>query len=136
MAKNIQETSRLHPFLAVAWRRKSTILALFALTAILLHLLLRYGLGFDEGVTRQPLLATLVVGGLPLLFELLGKLWKREFGSDLLGGISIVTSVLLGDRLGAIYTPVALAVALAAWAGRGEATRFLAVLVIATPCPL
>ena len=42
----------------------------------------------------------------------------------------------LGDRLGAIYTPVALIVALVAWAISGEAVRFLAVLVIATPCPL
>jgi heavy metal translocating P-type ATPase len=42
----------------------------------------------------------------------------------------------LGDRLGAIYTPVALAVALLAWVLSGESVRFLAVLVIATPCPL
>ena len=42
----------------------------------------------------------------------------------------------LGDLLGAIYTPVALAVAFLAWALSGEAIRFLAVLVIATPCPL
>jgi heavy metal translocating P-type ATPase len=42
----------------------------------------------------------------------------------------------LGDQLGAIYTPVALAVAGLAWATTGSATRFLAVLVIATPCPL
>src|SRR5690606_12262898 len=42
----------------------------------------------------------------------------------------------LGDQLGAIYTPIALAVAFAAWWMSGEAIRFLAVLVIATPCPL
>jgi heavy metal translocating P-type ATPase len=42
----------------------------------------------------------------------------------------------LGDRLGAVYTPVALAVAALAWAVSGESVRFLAVLVIATPCPL
>jgi heavy metal translocating P-type ATPase len=42
----------------------------------------------------------------------------------------------LGDQLGAIYTPVALAVALLAWVLSGEPIRFLAVLVIATPCPL
>ncbi|HVK07280.1 MAG TPA: heavy metal translocating P-type ATPase [Gemmataceae bacterium] len=42
----------------------------------------------------------------------------------------------LGDRLGAVYTPVAVAVALAAWAGSGDPLRFLAVLVVATPCPL
>ncbi len=42
----------------------------------------------------------------------------------------------LGDQLGAYYTPVAVALALGAWAFSGEAVRFLAVLVIATPCPL
>ncbi len=42
----------------------------------------------------------------------------------------------LGDKLGAIYTPLALTVAFIAWALSGEPLRFLAVLVIATPCPL
>ncbi len=42
----------------------------------------------------------------------------------------------LGDQLGAFYTPLAVAIAVAAWLGSGEAIRFLAVLVIATPCPL
>lgn len=42
----------------------------------------------------------------------------------------------LGDQLGAVYTPLAVGIALAAWAVSGEATRFLAVLVVATPCPL
>jgi cation transport ATPase len=42
----------------------------------------------------------------------------------------------LGDQLGAIYTPVALVVALLAWFLSGDSLRFLAVLVIATPCPL
>ncbi len=42
----------------------------------------------------------------------------------------------LGDQLGAIYTPLAVAIAVAAWAISGETTRFLAVLVVATPCPL
>jgi heavy metal translocating P-type ATPase len=42
----------------------------------------------------------------------------------------------LGDHLGAIYTPVAVSVAVLAWVTSGEAIRFLAVLVIATPCPL
>jgi cation transport ATPase len=45
------------------------------------------------------LLATLALGGLPLLYDLLRKFLKREFGSDLLGGISIVTSIPLGEYL-------------------------------------
>jgi heavy metal translocating P-type ATPase len=42
----------------------------------------------------------------------------------------------LGDQLGAIYTPVALAIAVIAWVVGGSADRFLSVLVVATPCPL
>jgi len=42
----------------------------------------------------------------------------------------------LGDQLGTLFAPVALALALAAWYCTSDAIRFLAVLVIATPCPL
>lgn len=42
----------------------------------------------------------------------------------------------LGDKLGAWYAPLALAAAIAAWWYSGDVVRFLAVLVIATPCPL
>jgi heavy metal translocating P-type ATPase len=42
----------------------------------------------------------------------------------------------LGDQLGALYTPLALAIAGAAWALSGDPLRFLAVAVVATPCPL
>jgi P-type E1-E2 ATPase len=42
----------------------------------------------------------------------------------------------LGDQLGAIYTPLAVTVAMVAWAVSLDPTRFLAVLVVATPCPL
>lgn len=42
----------------------------------------------------------------------------------------------LGDQLGAIYTPVAVGIAILAWFFSGSPTRFLAVLVVATPCPL
>jgi heavy metal translocating P-type ATPase len=42
----------------------------------------------------------------------------------------------LGDRLGAWYTPIALGLAITAWIWSGQPVRFLAVLVVATPCPL
>ncbi len=42
----------------------------------------------------------------------------------------------LGDQIGAFFAPLALVVAVAAWYLTGDATRFLAVLVVATPCPL
>jgi heavy metal translocating P-type ATPase len=42
----------------------------------------------------------------------------------------------LGDQIGAVYTPLAIVIALLAWAFSGDALRFLGVLVVATPCPL
>ncbi|MDD5274622.1 MAG: heavy metal translocating P-type ATPase [Methylovulum sp.] len=42
----------------------------------------------------------------------------------------------LGDQLGALYTPLAIIIAMIAWVISDDVIRFLAVLVIATPCPL
>ncbi len=81
------------------WQRKTTIIAVFSIGGILAHLLLRYGAHAAPGVYRLPLLITLVLGGLPQVYDLGGKLLRREFGSDLLGGISIITSVILGEYL-------------------------------------
>lgn len=265
--------------------RFSTAIAVLCLAAIGAHLVMRFGMSAPTAASNVPLLAAIAIGGAPLLYDLFRKFLRREFGSDLLGGISILTSLWLGeylagsiivlmlaggaalesyalrsassvldalarrvplvahrradgattdvalddiavddtleihpheicrvdgevleghgvmdesyltgepfeitktrgsrvisgaingnavlvirttrraadsryarimnvmrdseatrprlrrlgDQLGAIYTPVALAIALAAWAATGDATRFLAVLVIATPCPL
>lgn len=42
----------------------------------------------------------------------------------------------LGDQIGAVYAPAAIIIALGAWVIGGDASLFLAVLVVATPCPL
>ncbi len=42
----------------------------------------------------------------------------------------------LGDQIGMVFTPMALTVAVLAWLLTGDMERFLAVLVVATPCPL
>jgi heavy metal translocating P-type ATPase len=81
------------------WRRKSTLIAVLALAGIITHLVLRFGFDAKTGTQHLPLLITLVIGGLPMLYDLLRKLLKREFGSDLLGGVSIITSVFLGEYL-------------------------------------
>ena len=81
------------------WQRKSAVIAAFSIVAIISYLLLRFGFHATPETCRIPLLATLILGGLPMLYDLLCKLLKLEFGSDLLGGISIITSVLLGEYL-------------------------------------
>ena len=81
------------------WQRKSTFIGAFSIAAIVAYLWLRFGLRATSQTYEIPLLATLILGGLPMLYDLLRKLLKLEFGSDLLGGISIITSVLLGQYL-------------------------------------
>ena len=66
---------------------------------IALHLLFRYLFHTRELIVLVPLYAVLLLGGVPLVAELVRKLAKREFGSDLLAGISIVTSVIEGEYL-------------------------------------
>jgi heavy metal translocating P-type ATPase len=80
--------------------------AIAGLTCVLiaLHLVIRFGLhatGSFHGITiaDAPLLAVLAVGGVPLVLELVVHLFNGEFGSDLLAGLSIVVSVLLGEYL-------------------------------------
>jgi heavy metal translocating P-type ATPase len=44
--------------------------------------------------------------------------------------------IRLADRYAAVFLPVTLIAAAAAWIGSGDSVRALAVLVVATPCPL
>ncbi len=74
-------------------------IAALATVGIVAHLGLRFGAGVSVDKQLWPLWLVLFVGGVPLTVELLAKLIRGEFGSDLLAGISIVTSVLLEEYL-------------------------------------
>ncbi len=63
------------------------------------YLIARFLLHVPEAIQPWPLLAVLLLGGAPLLFDLLRKMLAGEFGADLLAGISILTSILLGEYL-------------------------------------
>jgi len=80
-------------------RRKQGVIAALAIVAIASHLVLRFAFYAESHVFEIPLLAALALGGVPLVWDLLVKLSRREFGSDLLAGISIVTSVILDEYL-------------------------------------
>jgi heavy metal translocating P-type ATPase len=82
-----------------AWRRTMSLITILSLGGIAAHLLLRFGLHTNPTLQHIPLWATLALGGIPLLYGLLKKLAQRQFGSDLLAGISIVSAVLLGEYL-------------------------------------
>jgi heavy metal translocating P-type ATPase len=78
---------------------KETYIAGFTLLAIILHVVLRYALHFPSLTFNAPLFVALVIGGIPMVWELAKKLVKRQFGSDLLAGVSIITAILLGEYL-------------------------------------
>src|SRR5713101_3926030 len=71
---------------------KETIIASFTLVAIGISLSLRFGVKTEAevyglAIYQLPLLAALLFGGIPLVFDLLVKIVHAEFGSDLLAGM-------------------------------------------------
>ncbi|PIW64720.1 MAG: heavy metal translocating P-type ATPase, partial [Candidatus Omnitrophica bacterium CG12_big_fil_rev_8_21_14_0_65_50_5] len=78
---------------------KEKYIAYLAITGIAAHLVLRFVFHAPETVWQTPLGIVLGLGGAPLVWDLFIKLFKRQFGSDLLAGISIVTSIILGEYL-------------------------------------
>lgn len=74
-------------------------IALLAVAGIAAHLCLRFLVPSLHAYSDYPLYAVLGLGGAPLVIDLLRKLLTLDFGADLLAGISIVTSILLGEYL-------------------------------------
>ena len=74
-------------------------IALIAIAGIAIHLVLRFLLKTSQLSYDIPLFAALALGGAPLVYGLARKILRKEFGSDLLAGISIVVSVILGEYL-------------------------------------
>jgi len=89
----------LEPLKQPSIPRKETYIAILAIAAIFVHLLFKYSFKLQPVAWQLPLYLTLAIGGAPLVWDLLRKVWWHEFGSDLLAGISILTSVLLGEYL-------------------------------------
>ena len=80
-------------------RPSDAVIAAVALSGIAVSLALRYALGQSPQAYDLPLYVVVVIGGLPLLLDLSRRLIARNFGSDLLAGVSIVSAVLLREYL-------------------------------------
>lgn len=78
---------------------KEILIAALAITGIAAYVILHFVMGLSYEIANWPLWITLALGGAPLVWGLLIKISKRQFGSDLLAGISIIASVLLGEYL-------------------------------------
>jgi len=85
------------------WRDSQELyIAGLALGAIAAHLVLRFALETGDTTADLPLFLALGLGGVPLVWGLARNALRREFGSDLLAGISIVAAVLLGQYLAGV----------------------------------
>lgn len=73
-------------------------IAILAILGIVFHLIFRWTPSLAT-YSLTPLLIVLVLGGIPLTWNLLQRLFHLDFGSDFLAGISIITAVLLGEYL-------------------------------------
>jgi heavy metal translocating P-type ATPase len=89
----------MNTILKKLWDTREISIAILAIVTIAAHVILRFALDASPESARIPLTICLVLGGTPLVLELLAKALRKEFGSDLLAGISIVTSVLLDEYL-------------------------------------
>ena len=81
----------------------SPAIAALAVLGIVAHAALRWSPGVAASVTVWPLYAVLAAGGVPLVLSLALKLLHREFGADLLAGISIVSAVLMEEYLAGAF---------------------------------
>jgi heavy metal translocating P-type ATPase len=79
--------------------RHDSAIAILAIAGIAAYLLLRFVFRVPTLAQLIPLYVALILGGVPLVFRLIRKVLLREFGSDLLAGLSIVVAVAMGQYL-------------------------------------
>jgi heavy metal translocating P-type ATPase len=87
------------PGAAPTWKSRETLIALLTVVMLAVHLVLRFGIDSTDTARNIPLWSIYLFGGVPLVWDLLRKVLRGEFGSDLLAGISIVVSAWLGEYL-------------------------------------
>nr|WP_244979729.1 heavy metal translocating P-type ATPase [Corynebacterium freneyi] len=75
------------------------MLALVTLAAIAIHLVLKFAVGLDGWASDWPLVAMVVVGGIPLTIDVVKGAIQARGGADMLAAVSIISAVLLGEWL-------------------------------------
>lgn len=66
---------------------------------IVVYLVIRYVLHIQADAAFIPLYLTLIVGSITIFVDLVRQLIRREVGTDVLAGLAIITSILLGEYL-------------------------------------
>src|SRR5690242_5867885 len=66
---------------------REKLIVVLSSAAIAVNLTLRYLLDVPARISNVPLYLAIALGGAPLLWGLSRRLWRREFGADLLAGL-------------------------------------------------
>lgn len=91
-------TSQSHPPLEWLQEKWQMFVALSTLTGIVLHLVMLF---LHRGWANLPLYVVIIMGGLPVFFQIVIKLLKGNIGADLLAAIALVTATVLHEYLAA-----------------------------------
>src|SRR5258708_9454247 len=113
---------------------RDSLIATLTAIAIACHLILRFALHAAPQVALLPLYAAIALGGAPLIWTLVRKLFARDFGSDLLAGVAIVSAAIIHEYLVAVIVILMLSggAALERYATR-SASSVLSALAKRTP---
>lgn len=101
---------------------KEIVIAIVSFIALLSYVFLTYL--WKSEAAHIPLFCAYLLGGAPLVWDLTKNAFRGEFGSDLLAGISIVTSIILGEYVAGVLVILMLSggTALEQYAGRRAAS--------------
>lgn len=83
------------------FKTQDGVIAIIAIFSIILSLIIR--VSPYSPWSNIPLYFSFATGGTLLVFSLIKKIIKKEFGSDLLAGFSIITSLLLEEYLAGVF---------------------------------
>src|SRR3989338_5423358 len=87
----------------IAFRlHKEKYIAYLTIAGITLYLVMRFGVHAPGHIAQWPLWVVLV-SSIPLVWDLWLKLTRFQFGSDLLAGVSIITSIIMGEYLAGAF---------------------------------
>ena len=84
---------------ALFLRSRDGLITVATLLAIVVHLILWFGPGWEGWARDWPLVLVVVLGGVPLMIEVGRSAIATRGGADTLAAVSIITSVLLGEWL-------------------------------------
>ena len=69
---------------------------IFALASLIVGAIVQYALGMDE-LVHWLWITTLLVGGIPVVYETAKGMWRKQFASDIVATLAILAALILND---------------------------------------